>query len=455
MSNHTATTSSIGKDGHPLSPFLDLSLYKLAVQWAIVKFYPNVDVVWKYTNRSPDFLFNQQAFEYFKKTVEELEQVIITNEEVEYLKRECPYFPQEYLDHLCSFRYDTNALELSFHPVNATPDSATAATLGEIAIIARGSWQATTLFENAILRLLVEAYYRFMVPASHPSDQGQIAYSRAAFCIQHGIHFADFGSRRGRDMNSHKSILEGLQRAQIEFGGRPEMGNFLGSSNVHLSRVVGLKPVGTMPHEWFMGTGALSDNYASSTIIALTQWIECYGEWFSHSQMIGLALPDTFGSTLFLDRFSEKYTPSDPASALHGKCFSQIFTGLRIDSANPKDFIEAAAKVYACSGSTGGIDAGRAPTLMFSDSMNPTLSVEYNLIAQAAGFHAVFSMGRSLWSDFEHPDISPSIVFKLQKVAGRGAIKISDVAGKAVGDPEALEKFAKLSPAGTGLRFHS
>ena len=54
-------------------------------------------------------------------------------------------------------------------------------------------------------------------------------------------------------------------------------GEFLGSSNVHLSHLFGLRLQTTTSHELFIGVEACINEYKTSTQVALTFWIESYG----------------------------------------------------------------------------------------------------------------------------------------------------------------------------------
>ncbi len=121
---------------------------------------------------------------------------------------------------------------------------------GEVEITVRGKWFQTTLFKCPILQATSETFHR--PHGGLDMDQEQRAYSKGVFCIQNGVRFAEFGSRRRRSLSQQECVVRGLQRATQELGNGIETGRFLGSSNMHISRLLGLTPLSTMSHEWFM-----------------------------------------------------------------------------------------------------------------------------------------------------------------------------------------------------------
>ena len=203
--------------------------------------------------------------------------VRITTEEVAFLKDQCPFFPPEYLVYLENFRYDPSCLDVRFIECTHEAEEADSEILGEMAITARGKWCDTTLFEGRIIQFLVEIYWRDRKGWS-PDQQYEMAYQNAIRCTGAGCRLADFGSRRRRSLACHDHVLRGMQDA-FASSGEPG-GEFLGTSNVHLSRTLGTKPRSTLSHEWFMGIGAIVGDYKRASGIAMTYWFALYGEWF-------------------------------------------------------------------------------------------------------------------------------------------------------------------------------
>lgn len=72
--------------------------------------------------------------------------------------------------------------------------------------------------------------------------------------------------------------------------------------------------------------------------------------------------------------------------------FAQTFTGVRQDSGDPKDFIKMMRAFYDAEG------VKDRKTIVFSDSLNIELCLEYKKAAEAEGFQPTFGVGTFLTS---------------------------------------------------------
>lgn len=117
-----------------------------------------------------------------------------------------------------------------------------------------------------LLMLVCEAYFRFMDTDWTPEGQEEKDFRKGITLLEAGCNFAEYGARRRRDCLTQVLVLRGLVRTK-ERG--DELGSFSGTSNVRMAKNFGLKPMGTMVHEWFMGVAAVFDDYRTSTALAL------------------------------------------------------------------------------------------------------------------------------------------------------------------------------------------
>jgi nicotinate phosphoribosyltransferase len=333
-----------------------------------------------------------------------------------------------------------------------TPDKDTGSDkdIGEVNLVIRGLWVETILYEIPLLALTSEAYFLFMDTDWTYDGQEDKAYGKGMRLLEAGCIVSEFGTRRRRDYHTQALVFRGLVKAKKEGERRGLPGQISGTSNVHLAMRFGIPPIGTVAHEWFMGVAAITGDYETATKTALSYWVGCFGEG-----VLGIALTDTFGTPVFLRAFcqpiptigetvrgelSSSEPPSElPVNGIKPKTFAQVFTGVRQDSGDPANFVRMMREFYDKEGIT------EQKTIVFSDSLNIDLCLEYQKISEEAGFKCTFGVGTFFTNDFVHQSTGKkstplNIVIKLSSAAGNQAIKISDNIGKNTGDTETVER---------------
>lgn len=78
----------------------------------------------------------------------------MTREERAWLARACPFFSDDYLDYLMSYRFKPAQVSVNFRA------SAESGDLGQIEIDATGPWHETILWEVPLMSCLSEIYFR-------------------------------------------------------------------------------------------------------------------------------------------------------------------------------------------------------------------------------------------------------------------------------------------------------
>lgn len=289
------------------------------------------------------------------------------------MKQNCPFLNSEYLDYLKTFRFKPDEhVVLSYDEKKEDPQDAT----GGMKISIKGLWIDTILYEVPLLALTSEAYFRFVDTDWDYEGQEEKAYQKGRALLEYGIAFSEFGTRRRRSYRSHDVVMKGLDRAAKNV----EKGRFVGSSNIHFSMKYRVTPVGTVAHEWFMGTAASMDDFKSSTKRALDCWIGTFGDG-----ILGIALTDTFGTPAFLEAFAK------PMPNAGGKTYAQSFAGVRQDSGDPENFIKLMRSFYDQNGIA-------EKTVIFSDSLNVEKSKKYHDKARENGLYPSFGIGTFLTS---------------------------------------------------------
>ncbi|MCJ1466885.1 nicotinate phosphoribosyltransferase [Pseudocyphellaria aurata] len=493
-----------------ISSLLDTDLYKLTMQCAILKYLPDVREghIQIYKSNASDEIdpgclslatvTNQQygnpslGCQMMLTGNPELGNIVVTSEELEYLKTACSYLHPSYLQFLSSFRLcPSKQVQASFqisHDTDSEDD------VGELSLDLAGKWVETILYETPLLALTSEAYFKFCDRDWNYDAQEEKAYAKGTRLMENGCIFLEFGTRRRRDYHTQDLVLQGLTRATATAAANGWSGKLSGSSNVHFAMKYGIPPLGTVAHEWFMGIASIKDDYEHANESALRYWVDCYGEG-----VLGIVLTDTFGTPNFLKAFknirpsparaeqdatltripgatppsarmpdgdsngySEASEPTDvpiSSGAEHdsngqseapehteangaehldeGRSYAQIFAGVRQDSGDPLTYIKMMRDFYDSQG------IKERKTIVFSDSLNVERCIEYMHAANDAGFSPSFGVGTFLTNDFMHQScekksVPMNIVIKLSSANGRPAVKISDNIGKTTGDSETV-----------------
>ena len=437
---------------------LDTDLYKLTMQCAILKYLPDVreyPVLWRWMLlliwsrghirlHESDFghAIEQESIsldrgtgqQYVKMVarlqglcsscVAELGNITLSPEELQYLKGTCTYFNNSYLRFLTTFRLQpSQQVKVLFEPLR---DTGSADDLGDIHFEIGGLWLHTILYEIPLLALTSEAYFRFCDKDWSHKGQEQKGYAKGVKLMDSGCVFSEFGTRRRRDYHTHDLVMQGLTRAASTASEQGWKGKLSGTSNVHFAMKYGIPPVGTVAHEWFMGIASITNDYEHANETALRYWVGCFGEG-----VLGIALTDTFGTPTFLKAFKKSLPtvaeavvdtappqlPSAPLPAISAtqtvvdttssvneppplhvtnpdppRSYAQTFTGVRQDSGNPLEFVKLMRDFYDSEGITD------KKTIVFSDSLNIELCLEYMRAAEEAGFNPTFGIGTFLTS---------------------------------------------------------
>ncbi|KAJ5558042.1 Nicotinate phosphoribosyltransferase [Penicillium sp. DV-2018c] len=411
-----------------VTSLLDTDLYKLTMQCAVLKYFPDVHVTYGFTNRTPHMKLRRGAYKWLLEQMELLAAIRVTDEEREFLRQKCPYLPEGYLAFLETFRLKpAEQIKIKFIPEN---DTGSDDDEGNVEYMIEGLWVETILYEIPLLALTSQAYFMFSDTDWDYHCQEDKAYRKGCTLLRNGCVFSEFGSRRRRDYHTQDLVMKGLCRAAEEGKKQGWPGVLTGTSNVHFAMKYNTNAVGTVAHEWYMTIAAITDNYENANELALSYWLGCFGEG-----VLGIALTDTFGTPAFLDAFKKPI--SGPGQVSDGMSltmtYAQCYAGVRQDSGDPAYFVKMIRDFYDSQGIT------EKKTVVFSDSLNIENCLEYKTIAEEAGFNPTFGVGTFFTNDFISKSTGEkskplNIVIKIATANGSPAVKLSDNLGKNTGD---------------------
>ena len=377
-----------------LKSILDNDFYKITMQNAVVKLFPNEKVKYSFINRGKHH-FPKGFDAELRKAVNAMAEMKLTKEEKEYLRITCPYLDLPYLDFLAGYHYDPSEVSI-------------VQTENDLEVTVVGEWYRTILWEVPLLALISELHY-VMNGMERDSDHTvvQNTLEKADELNELGVNFAEFGTRRRHSYQVHDLVVNALTQNKSS--------KFTGSSNVHFAMKYGVKPIGTHAHEWFMFHAA-EYGFKMANALSLEHWVDVYrGD-------LGVALSDTYTTEVFFEQFDKK--------------FAKLFDGVRHDSGDPIEFAEKTIEHYQ----KHGINP-LFKYIIFSDGLNLEKVAEItNACKGKIGIS--FGIGTNLTNDV---GVKPmNIVMKLiaaQSVNGEWipTVKLSDEHGKYTGDPKMIE----------------
>lgn len=378
-----------------LKSILDNDFYKITMQNAVIKLFPNEKVKYQFINRGKHH-FPLGFAEELRKSVNAMAELKLTKDEKKFLRETCPYLDLPYLDFLGGYHYDPTEVNI-------------VQTENSLEVTVEGEWYRTILWEVPILSLISELHYE-MNHMERDSNEVVIqkTLEKAHQLDRLNVTFAEFGTRRRHSYKVHDLVVDSLVKNN-------NTGNFIGSSNVHFAMKYGVKPIGTHAHEWFMFHAA-EYGFKMANALSLEHWVDVYrGD-------LGVALSDTYTTEVFFQQFDKK--------------FAKLFDGVRHDSGDPIEFANKTIAHYQ----RNGINP-LFKYIIFSDGLNLE-KVEEITKACKGRIGISFGIGTNLTNDV---GLKPmNIVMKLigvQSINGDWipTVKLSDEHGKYTGDPKMIE----------------
>lgn len=376
-----------------IQSLLDTDLYKFTMMQAVLHQFPAAQVQYKFKCRSPGV----QLAPYIDEIREEIRQLCalrFSDDELDYM-RGLRFIKSDFVDFLGLFRLNEKYITLT--PLEG----------GEIDIRVRGPWLHTIMFEIPVLAIISEVHSRNTAAGLDKGQGRQRLMDKVALLKApglEGLRIADYGTRRRFSRDWQREVLLTLQ---AQFGRDPD-GQLTGTSNVLFAKELGMRPMGTMAHEYLQACQALGPRLRDSQVFALEKWAQEYrGD-------LGIALSDVYGMNAFLRDF-DMY-------------FCKLFDGARHDSGDPFEWGERMIEHY---------QANRCDPLskviIFSDGLTIPRCIE--LYERFRGrIQTAFGVGTNLMHDLGPQPLQ--IVMKMVQCNGQPVAKISDTPGKTMVEDE-------------------
>lgn len=386
--------------------FTDDDLYKFTMCCAVIDNFPRTQVRYQFNDRS-NTVYPAGFDVELRKQIKALEELRITGEEIDFMRRRCPYIPNWFYSFLKGYRYDASA-------VTVEQDSE-----GHLHVTFQGEWSNTILLEVKVLAIISELFY-IMTGQSHKLDYEKYytaTAEKARRLIGAGCYFSEFGTRRRASFIAQDTAVKALAETSAQAGGP---GKLTGTSNVYLAMKYDLTPIGTMAHELVCAIAGMYGPQMANHL-AMETWSRTF------RGALGTFLYDTYGWQIFSLNFSEDY--------------ANMFKGLRVDSGDNMEQFRKIVRKYE----SLNIDP-RTKQIIFSNALNTDSAIEIQ--RQVAGkCLPSFGIGTHFTNDF--PGVKPmNIVIKLIAVKITESwpffcetCKLSEDKGKYTGNTATVKRF--------------
>ncbi len=389
-----------------INHFTDDDLYKFTMCCAVIDNYPRTQVRYRFIDRN-NTVYPEGFAEELRQQIKYLESLVITDEEVAFMRRRCYYIPDWFYTFLKGFRYDSKWVK-----VNQDDE-------GHLSIEFEGNWSDTILLEVKVLAIISELYY-IMTGKADSLDYGAYyshTYAKGERLLEAGCSFSDMGTRRRASFEAQDTVVRAM--ADCDRAKRYP-GHFVGTSNVYLAMKYDVMPIGTMAHEMISAIAGMYGPQMANHL-AMKVWSNTY------RGALGTFLYDTYGWQIFSLNFSEDY--------------ANMFKGLRVDSGDNYEQLNLITEKYR----SLNIDP-RTKQVIFSNGLNVDEAID---IQQYACDKCIpsFGIGTHFTNDF--PGVKPmNIVIKLLAVKITESwpffcdtCKLSEDHGKYSGDVATVKRF--------------
>ena len=385
-----------------ISSLLENDLYKFSMSHYYQIHYPNAWGTFTFHDRN-NTQYSDEFLAALKEELQSLAALSLQPEELQWVVKRIHYIPQCFWEWLCYFRFEPDKIDVWLDDER------------HLHIEVSDLMYKVTFYEIPILAIVSELYHRHIGDGYQTRSELEAAMTqkmaeKVAIASRHNLYFADFGLRRRFNGLSEQVMIEYM---------KAHCPTFTGTSTVSLAMKYDLKPIGTMAHECFMFQAAVHTPKEANYEV-MERWVEVYDGY------LGTVLTDTYTVDAFLRNFSMK--------------LAKLYDGVRHDSGDPKEFGDRIIRKYE----SYGIDP-RSKTIVFSDGLDFQAAAEIKEYF-AGRIKVTFGIGTNLTCDID--GVKPmNIVMKLKqcRINPRqpiyGCVKLSDVAGKAIGKPEDIANY--------------
>ena len=380
--------------------FTDNDLYTFTCQYYILERYPRAEVEYSFFDRNKT-KYPKGFAALLQEQIDGMADVVITQEEVNYMRDSCYFLPLWYFTFLKGYRFNPKEVHISQDEE------------GYLDITVRGKWFSTIMWEMPILSSISELMHTLQgdLETYDAELERKRAWDKAVKIFSNGLTFGDMGTRRRLCFDHQEMVVRTMKEV---YDSQKWSGVFTGTSNVWLAMKYGTKCLGTMSHQLISFEETVSGVFECNFNV-----MRKFSDVYDGDN--GIYLYDCFGDKVFFNNLSKR--------------MAMMYKGLRVDSGNEEEQTEKIIAKYK----SLGIDPA-TKQVVYSNGLNIDRAIEIHKYC-AGRVQDSYGVGTFLTCDVVN--CKPmNIVVKLTR--GRitelrewhDCVKLSCDKGKTLGNPE-------------------
>ena len=388
--------------------FTDNDLYTFTCQYYILETYPRAEVEYTFYDRNA-YRYPQGFELLLREQVEMMRNVVISDEEVEFMKGRCVFLPIWYFTFLRGYRFNPDEVSIK-------QDAE-----GHLDISVKGKWFSTIMWEMPLLSCISELIHslRGDFEKYDAALEQERCRQKTVKIIENGLKLGDMGTRRRFSYAHQDMVVRIMEQTARQMDGP---GKFIGTSNVWFAMKYGCTPLGTMSHQLISFEENVSGVFECNFNV-----MKKFSDVYDGDN--GIYLYDCFGDKVFFSNLSKR--------------MAMMYKGLRVDSG---DEFEQTDKIIAKYRSLG-IDPA-TKQVVYSNGLDIDKAIEIHRYC-AGRVQDSYGVGTFLTCDVTGCE-PMNIVVKLTR--GRitelrewhDCVKLSCTKGKTLGNQRKVEYLLDL-----------
>jgi nicotinate phosphoribosyltransferase len=196
------------------------------MQQAVLHHFPDVQATYRFNHRDKGRLFSSQCVEQFRSSVSRqfqssrlvalfvylisgFSELSLTDSEMEWLGKACPFLKAPYIQYLSNFRFKPEQVNITFIPT--TVDS----EYGHLEIEATGLWVETIFWEVPLMACLSETFFQTVDSDwSYEGQAGELKFNWLWSTFLIHVILKSLLSQKGRLFSKQAAYLASLELAE-------------------------------------------------------------------------------------------------------------------------------------------------------------------------------------------------------------------------------------------------